>query len=239
MQELASLAKERGFTPTATASLADICARVLRRRLPKEKSVCESNWEGSLSSAQLNYATLYASMSLKLFSRMSTVPAAAQILDNHHGLQPGLPVTLLSDNCIRLVAYDIIFNGRTVTKSRLVIDIERILAPGAVLQLTGGNACDIDAIQLNNYPSKKTYPKSTRRLQWPPLIGMISPIEPDTNLSYALDYDIDDTPSEKAEEDESESESEEFADQELDTSVIDIDNQKLDHSLLDPIFNKA
>ncbi|KAF7720804.1 hypothetical protein EC973_006061 [Apophysomyces ossiformis] len=200
VQELASLAKERGFTPTATASLANICAIVLRKRPLKEKSVRESNWEGNLSSEQLNYAALDAWVSLELFSRMSTVLAAAQILDYDYGLQPGLPVTLLSNDCIRPVAYSKIIQEAQPRQA----SINTTMASSVVASYEDDITTELD-----------------------------------TNLSYALDYDIDNTPSEEAEEDESESELEEITDQELDTSIIDIDSQRLGCSLLDPIYNKA
>ncbi|KAF7728630.1 hypothetical protein EC973_005857 [Apophysomyces ossiformis] len=158
----------------------------------------------------------------------------------------------------RSISQDRIFDGRTVTKSRLVIDIERILVPGAMLQLTEGKhlsafgqipfrmICRLQCFRYRRHsieqlPEQEDIPEISTAPSVAASYRDDITIEPDTNLPYALDYDIDDTPSEEAEEDESESEpeSEEFVAQELDASVIDVDSQRLGRSLLDPIYTKA
>jgi 3'-5' exonuclease len=140
--DLAKYAKDRRVVNNAQCSLADLCARVLGKRLNKNVSERLSNaWEDDvLSSEQLQYAARDASASLTIYHKL-------QILDVPQPLPAGsltspTPVLLYSADNTTVIAQGQIavnhilrpsYDTINITPTRTVIDVLEVLVPGAVV----------------------------------------------------------------------------------------------------------
>ncbi len=139
--DLARLAKERHIIKAATASLEDLSAIVLSKCLNKNVSEHTSTaWENDvLTEQQIMYAALNAYASLLIYDALMDIPVPAPLPSD-----PSIdtPVMLFADNTDnKLIAYGTIsphstestFNGINLTKTRIVLDINKVLVPGAIV----------------------------------------------------------------------------------------------------------
>ena len=140
--DLAKYAKDRRVVNNARCSLADLCARILGKRLNKNVSERLSNaWEDDiLTFEQLQYAAKDASASLTIYHKL-------RMLDIPEPLPAGsltspTPVLLYSaDNTTVIAQGQIAVNhfGRpsydsvNITPTRVVIDVLEVLVPGAIV----------------------------------------------------------------------------------------------------------
>lgn len=141
--ELAKMSKARGLT-NARASLADLCAIMLKTHLPKDSSIRVSeSWEDTaLSSAQINYAALDAWASLKVYEALCAIPCPGDIKAD---AAPGTLVSVLQDDRSAIIAHGhIAYTSReerqqvrhcNVTKTRCVVTVTEVCVWGAKLSL--------------------------------------------------------------------------------------------------------
>ncbi len=136
--ELGSLSQSRGVTSQANAGLAELVALVLRRHLPKDKSVRISDgWdEPTLSDAHVKYAALDVYATWAVYEALSS-PAPLPTTAITASTLPGTQVKLLSRDRRSVVAYGIIaldrppkFKNVNVTKTRTVVNITRVIQSG-------------------------------------------------------------------------------------------------------------
>jgi hypothetical protein len=137
--ELGKLAKEKTITPHATISLADLCASVLRRFLPKDPSIRVSpDWNTtSLTTAQANYAALDVFALWSIFKALTNISIGKSIQEDPPA---GTLVSVYSADHSRPVAYGHIapdqptkFQGVNITKTRVLVTITSILVPGHII----------------------------------------------------------------------------------------------------------
>ncbi|PBK90587.1 hypothetical protein ARMGADRAFT_1032577 [Armillaria gallica] len=139
--DLARLAKERHIIKAETASLEDLSAIVLSKCLNKNVSECTSTaWENDvLTEQQTMYAALDAYASLLIYDALMDIPVPAPLPSD-----PSIdtPVMLFADNTNnKLIAYGTIsphstkstFDGINLTKTRIILDINKVLIPGAIV----------------------------------------------------------------------------------------------------------
>ncbi|GLB43789.1 putative essential for the formation of DNA replication focal centers [Lyophyllum shimeji] len=138
--DIARLARDRLLVPTARASLSDLSAAVLNRRL--NKNVVErisTAWEDEeLTREQIQYAALDAYASLTIYHALASLPTP-QPLSGHPAL--GVPVLLFGNDRTRVLARGVVsphvndtsYMGINLTPSRSVIEVHEVLVPGALI----------------------------------------------------------------------------------------------------------
>ncbi|RDB16051.1 hypothetical protein Hypma_003473 [Hypsizygus marmoreus] len=146
--ELAKYAKERLVVPTATCSLSDLAAAVLKKRLDKKvTSQVSMSWENdNLSMEQSNYAALDAYASLAIFDALSEIDVPKHLPPG--SLIPNTPIILYNDDNTRVIAHghlsghlsSLSFGGISITSSRTAVDVTEILVPGAIVRVHGKRA---------------------------------------------------------------------------------------------------
>ncbi|KAG6875210.1 hypothetical protein C0992_004756, partial [Termitomyces sp. T32_za158] len=138
--DIGKLAKDRLLVSTARASLADLCATVLNRRLNKNTAIHTSTaWEDlNLTPQQICYAALdvYASLSIYNALIIQSVPKPFS-----ERPEIGTPILLFGNDNTRVLAHGIIsshqndlsYMGINITPSRAVIEVHEVLIPGALV----------------------------------------------------------------------------------------------------------
>ncbi|KAF6758767.1 hypothetical protein DFP72DRAFT_1167168 [Ephemerocybe angulata] len=142
--DLATYAKQRCvISSTKSTSLSDLTALILHKRLnknvPERVSTC---WESdSLSGRQITYAARDAFACLRIWQELSKfeIPEAPAPSRRPH---PATPLVLFSTDKSRPIATGQIsrhslassFNGTKLTPSVTVVDIFRVLVPGAKIK---------------------------------------------------------------------------------------------------------
>jgi hypothetical protein len=174
--DLAVLARELGVGSTTKVSLEALCASLLDRNLAKPETVrISALWEeDTLSDAQINYAAADAAVALEIYTAMMQQSALAGSRVPRHLLLPGTSILLYQADlttrlargrihCLSDAAHEEkirIWNTLgpehpKLTKPRMVVEIDRILLPGAFVpgygRTRGGvvHERSIDSLQPN------------------------------------------------------------------------------------------
>jgi hypothetical protein len=138
--DLAKFAKDRRVVPNAQCSLSDLCALLLKKRLNKNVPERISQaWEDiTLTDDQLNYAARDAYASLVIHQHLSTIDVPRHLPSCLTALVPVLFYN--SDNTVIIAEgqISIHFNesqhdGINITPTKTVIDILKVLVPGAII----------------------------------------------------------------------------------------------------------
>ena len=140
--DLAKYAKERRVVSNVSkCGLTDLCAAVLTKRLNKNVSERISQaWEDkNLTSEQKLYAAKDAVVSLLVYRELSKLDCPKLLPDSLH---PFIPVLLLSADNMTVIAEGQIsihltacrYDDINVTRTRTVIDILKVLVPGAKIK---------------------------------------------------------------------------------------------------------
>jgi hypothetical protein len=138
--DLAKFAKDRRVVPNAQCSLSDLCALLLKKRLNKNVPERISQaWEDiTLTENQLNYAARDAYASLVIHQHLSTIDVPHHLPSCLTALAPVLFYN--SDNTVVIAEGQISthFNksqhdGINITPTKTVIDILKVLVPGAII----------------------------------------------------------------------------------------------------------
>jgi len=140
--DLAKYAKDQRVINNARCSLADLCARVLGKRL--NKNVLErlsDAWEDNiLTSKQLQYAARDASASLMIYHKLQTLDIPQPLPAG--SLTSPTPVLLYSADNTTVIAQGRIavnhlarssYDSINITPTRTVINILEVLVPGAII----------------------------------------------------------------------------------------------------------
>jgi len=138
--DLAKFAKDCQMVSTARASLADLCASVLGKQLDKNTSEqVSSAWENdNLTDKQVQYASKDAYASLCIYEQLIKIPLPRPLPAKPI---PGTPVLLFNNDQTHLIAQgsvsvqqcDHSFDGINVTATRAVIEVHKVLVPGAII----------------------------------------------------------------------------------------------------------
>lgn len=137
--ELGRMAKECGAASKANIGLADLCGSVLKRYLPKDPDIrISALWSiDPLPSSHINYAALDVYAAWKVFHTL-TGSTFGDLVDI--STPGGTEVTLFSSDNSRAVAYGTIalerplkYLGVNVTKTRILLNVNEILAPGYLI----------------------------------------------------------------------------------------------------------
>uniref|UniRef100_A0A8H7Y1A9 3'-5' exonuclease n=1 Tax=Psilocybe cubensis TaxID=181762 RepID=A0A8H7Y1A9_PSICU len=139
--DLGKLAKDRLLISNISkTSLADLCARILHKRLDKNVPERISNlWENIvLSPEQLSYAAKDAYASLCLYKEMQNIKVPSLLPSL---VEPCMPVILFSNDNTTIIAEGQIsrharsqtYDGIKVSARRTVIDVLKVLVPGAII----------------------------------------------------------------------------------------------------------
>ncbi|KAG6875262.1 hypothetical protein C0992_004529 [Termitomyces sp. T32_za158] len=142
--DLAQFAKDRLVVSTARCSLADLCATVLHQRLNKNITQRLSTaWEDEdLTPQQIQYAALDAFASLQIYNSLQKIAVPSPLPEKPLA---GTPIILWSGDRSRVIASGIIsshiedasYAGISLTPSRCVIEVQKILIPGAIVTYGG------------------------------------------------------------------------------------------------------
>ena len=140
--DLAKFAKDRRVVPTAQCSLGDLCAVTLKKRLNKNVPERISQaWEDmTLTEEQLNYAARDAYASLIIHQYLSTVDVPRRLPEKLTALAL-VPVLFYNTDNTVIIAEgqlsthlgDAQYDGINVTSSKTVIDVLKVLVPGALV----------------------------------------------------------------------------------------------------------
>lgn len=138
--DLAKFAKDRRVVPTAQCSLADLCAITLKKRLNKNVPERISQaWEDiTLTEEQLNYAARDAYASLIIHQYLSTVDVPCRLPTKLTALVPVLfynadNTVIIAEGQLSTRLGDAQYDGINVTSSKTVIDVLKVLVPGALV----------------------------------------------------------------------------------------------------------
>ncbi|KAG6825492.1 hypothetical protein H0H92_003568 [Tricholoma furcatifolium] len=138
--DIARLAKDHFYVTTARISLEDLCAAILKRRLSKNSTPRVSTaWENSdLTPEQIHYAALDVYASLSIYNTLIASPIPKAIVQHS---EVGAPILLFSNDNTRIIAKgaisshqnDTTYMGINITPSRSVIEVHKVLVPGALV----------------------------------------------------------------------------------------------------------
>lgn len=138
--DLAKFAKDRDQAPTANVGLADLCALVLRKQLPKNISArISSSWEDeNLTDGQIHYSALDAWAALEIYQSLNQIPLPSLLPENP---PLGLRVALYNTDKSRIIARGLIsshsvdatYDEINISRTRTVITVEEVIVPGAVV----------------------------------------------------------------------------------------------------------
>jgi hypothetical protein len=138
--DLAKFAKDRLFISNARCSLADLTAAVLQKRLSKSNNMRLSTaWEDeNLSSEMLKYAALDAYTSLLIYETARKVDPPQPLPTT---ITPSMHIIIYNDDFSRVIASGRIsqhfkndaFDSIQITAKRTVIEVEKVLVPGAII----------------------------------------------------------------------------------------------------------
>jgi len=138
--DLAKFAKDRCVVPNAQCSLADLCALLLKKRLNKNVPERISQaWEDiTLTEDQLNYAARDAYASLVMYQHLSTIDVPRHLPLCLTALVPVLfynsdNTTVIAEGQISTQFNKSQHDGINITSTRTVIDILKVLVPGAII----------------------------------------------------------------------------------------------------------
>ncbi|KAJ7488604.1 hypothetical protein B0H11DRAFT_2230137 [Mycena galericulata] len=139
--DLAHLAKDRLVITSAKTGLADLCAKILGKRI--DKNVAErvsSAWEGDLSKSQVLYAALDVHACRCIYDVLIKISVPAPLPDP---VALGTPIVLFHDTHSRLIARGniIALNGShdsiNITRTRALIEVTEVIVPAAVITTHG------------------------------------------------------------------------------------------------------
>jgi hypothetical protein len=141
--DLARYAKERLVVSNAKASLADLCAATLQKRLPKNTSArISTRWEDDqLPVDMVRYAALDAYASLCIYQQLFQIHPPKPLPEK---LDASLEIVLYHDDLSRVIARGHIsdqflsdkpkdYNGIPITAKRILITVTQVLVPGAII----------------------------------------------------------------------------------------------------------
>jgi hypothetical protein len=137
--ELGRMAKECGAASKANIGLADLCGSVLKRFLPKDPDIrISALWNiDPLPSSHSDYAALDVYAAWKVFHTLTSSTFGDLVDISTPG---GTAVALFSSDNSRAVAYGTIalerppkYLGVNVTKTRILLNVNEILAPGYLI----------------------------------------------------------------------------------------------------------
>jgi len=138
--DLAKFAKDRHVVPNAQCSLADLCALLLKKRLNKNVPECISQaWEDiTLTEDQLNYAARDAYASLMIHQHLSTIDVPCRLPSHLAALVPVLfynsdNTVVIAEGQISIHFNELRHDGINVTPTKTIIDILKVLVPGAIV----------------------------------------------------------------------------------------------------------
>ena len=138
--DLAKFAKDRRVASTAQSTLADLCALTLKKRLNKNVPECISQaWEDmTLTEEQLNYAARDVYASLAIYQYLSTVDVPCHLPAKPTALQPVLlynadNTVVIAEGQISAHFGDVQYDGINITPTKIVIDVLKVLVPGAIV----------------------------------------------------------------------------------------------------------
>ena len=141
--DLAAYAKARHVVSKANCSLADLCAKVFRKRLNKNVPERTSTaWENrELTEAQINYAACDAYVSLMLYHELSKFSIPRALSPNPPALAPVL--LYHTDNTLiiahgRLSAQSNIpeIDGIRLSARTVLLEVTEVLVPAAIISST-------------------------------------------------------------------------------------------------------
>jgi hypothetical protein len=147
--ELGPFARERFATKIMRPGLSDLCATILKQNLPKNAPErISTEWsKDTLPPLHMQYAARDVFAALQIFNSLSQ-NAAFQPLPTSEPC-PNMPVFLFQADGSSPVAYGHIsvddgkyasnleVSGIKVSKTRAVIEVQRVLVPGALIELRG------------------------------------------------------------------------------------------------------
>ena len=138
--DLAKLAKDRRVVPSAQCSLADLCAITLKKRLNKNipERISQAWEELTLTEEQLNYAARDAYASLSIHQYLSSVDVPRRLPEKLTALVPVLlynadNTVVIAEGQISVHLSDAQYDGFNITPSKTVIDVLKVLVPGALV----------------------------------------------------------------------------------------------------------
>ncbi|KAJ7495199.1 hypothetical protein FB451DRAFT_1163938 [Mycena latifolia] len=135
--DLAQLAKERLVVSSAKIGLADLCAKILGKRV--DKNVAErisSAWEGELSKSQIRYASLDVYACHCIYDSFVKIPVPSLLPDP---VPLGTPILLFHDGHSRLIARGTVaslegsYDTINITRTRCLIEVTEIIVPAAII----------------------------------------------------------------------------------------------------------
>ncbi|KAJ7170171.1 hypothetical protein C8R46DRAFT_1266577 [Mycena filopes] len=135
--DLAQLAKDRLVVSSAKIGLADLCAKVLGKRV--DKNVAErvsSAWEADLSQSQIRYASLDVHACRCIYDKLITIPVPSPLPTP---VAVGTPVLLFHDGHARLIARGTItslegqYDQINLSRTRCLVEVTEVVVPAAVI----------------------------------------------------------------------------------------------------------
>ncbi len=212
--DLARLAKDRQIVSSAQASLSELCATVLHRRLnkavPERVSTAWENHE--LTKEQLSYAALDAYACLRIYEELAKVSVPGP-LPSKATLIPSLPVLLYHADNTRVIASgtvstraaDARYDNINITPTRTVMTVEEVLIPGALvtthhnraLRLFGPPPFDVVCLRshLRTKPMRPDAVPSVKVPESPrpqlPSVPLRSSLEPPNQAPSGMSFDSD------------------------------------------------
>lgn len=148
--DIAQLAKSKNMVKNAGDGLANLCQKILSRTLNKDHDVrVSASWSArTLSERQLEYAALDVWASLKVYETLIAIQCPMP-LDFTAPIPPNLPVYLYHSDRTSIIARGVIssqfvqdsgtqimkWDGINVTKTRVIVQVEEIYVPGAIIDV--------------------------------------------------------------------------------------------------------
>jgi len=195
--ELAKFAKECHVISNMRCSLSDLCATILLKRLDKNVSEQISQaWEDrNLTLEQLLYAAKDAVVSLLLYLELSKLDCPCPLLEYRAASMPVLlfsadNTTVIAEGQISACLYDHRFDNINITPTQMVIDVQRVLVPGAIINSYHGWALNT----FGTVPFSIVCLKSHLRSYHPPDIQTVhDQPHPDSipNIGTSLDSSLE------------------------------------------------
>lgn len=139
-EDLIDMAYDRGLVPSRNKSLADLCGRILHRRLDKNPEVRTSTvWEDhNLPPKYIEYAALDAWASWKIYQELLTLPIPGILPKNS---PMGTAVSLWTEDHLQIAAHGFLSDrqlkeasGISLSKAtQTIITVTEVYVPGALL----------------------------------------------------------------------------------------------------------
>ena len=145
--DLGQLAKAKNIVSDAWAGLSELCIKTLSCILPKDLNTrISTDWSADeLTEDQIQYAALDAWASLKIYEKLISLQIPASV-DFNARLPAGYQVFIYQQDCTTIIARGIIspdsfqsFQGINITQTRVLIRVNDVYVPGAIISLHRGH----------------------------------------------------------------------------------------------------